>query len=73
MSVVSFALAVIFIIRIETAHKVRKKTFNILLCIQVQQTFSFSILLLRHYQMAECLYVKNHCLWARATVLSCYI
>jgi len=25
--------------RIDTAHKVRKKTFNILLCTEVQQTF----------------------------------
>ena len=27
--------------RIENAHKVRKKTFNFLLCIEVQQNFSF--------------------------------
>jgi len=35
--------------RIENAHKVRKKTFNFLLCIVVQQTFSFLFSLLRHY------------------------
>ena len=27
--------------RIENAREVRKKTFNFLLCIEVQQTFSF--------------------------------
>jgi len=27
--------------RIENAHEVRKKTFNFLLCVEVQQTFSF--------------------------------
>ena len=27
--------------RIENAHKVRKKTFEFLLCIEVQQTFTF--------------------------------
>jgi len=27
--------------RIESTHKVRKKTFNILLCIEGQQVFSF--------------------------------
>ena len=36
--------------RIENAHKVRKKTFDFLLLIEVQQTFSFSFFLLRHYQ-----------------------
>jgi len=58
--------------RIENAHKVRKKTFNFFLCIEVQQTFSFPFYLLRHHQMPECFYVKNCCFWARATVLSCY-
>jgi len=37
--------------RIENAHKVRRKTFYFFLCIEVQQTFSFSFSLLRHYQM----------------------
>jgi len=46
---------------IENAHKVRKKTFNCLLCIEVQKTFSFHVSLLRHYQMSECFYVKNCC------------
>jgi len=32
--------------RIENAHKVRKKTFNFLLCIEFQQTFSFPFSLL---------------------------
>jgi len=40
--------------RIENAYKVRKKTFVFLLCIEVQQTFSFYFSLLRHYQMPEC-------------------
>jgi len=47
--------------RIEKAHKVRKKTFDCLLFIQVQQTFSVPFSLLRHYQMPECFYVKNCC------------
>ena len=58
--------------RMENAHEVRKKTFNFLLCIEVQQTFSFPFSLLRHYQIPECFYVKKSCFWARATVLSCY-
>jgi len=37
--------------RIENAHKVRKKSFDFLLCIEVQQTFSFPFSLLRHYQI----------------------
>ena len=45
--------------RIENAHEVRKKTFNILLCLEVQQTFSFPFSLLRHYQIPECFYVKK--------------
>jgi len=40
--------------RIENAHKVSEKTFDFLLCIEVQQTFSFPFSLLRHYQMSEC-------------------
>jgi len=59
--------------RIENAHKVRKKTFVFLLCIEVQPTFSFLFSLLRHYQMPEWFYVTDYCFWARATVLSCYI
>ena len=59
--------------RIENAHKVRKKTFDFLLFIEVQQTFSFPFFLLKHYQMPECFHVKNCCFGARATVLSCYI
>jgi len=47
--------------RIENAHKVRKKTFDFSLCIDVQQTFRFPFFLLRHFQMPECLYVKNSC------------
>jgi len=45
--------------RIENAHEVHKKTFNFLLCMEVQQTFSFPISLLRHYQYPECVYVKK--------------
>ena len=45
--------------RIENAHEVRKKTFNFLLCIEVQQTFSFPFSLLRNYQIPECFYVKK--------------
>jgi len=45
--------------RIENAHKVRQKTFDFLLCIEVQQTFSFPFSLLRHYQMPECFYVNK--------------
>ena len=58
--------------RTTNAHKVRKNTFNFLLCIEVQQTLSFPFYLLRHYQMPECFYVNNCCFWAPATVLSCY-
>ena len=58
--------------RIENTHKLSKKTFNFLVFIDVQQTFSFPFSLLRHYQMPECFYVDNCCFWARATVLSCY-
>jgi len=47
--------------RIENAHKVRKKTFDFLLFIEVQQTFSFLLFLMRHYQMPECFYVDNCC------------
>jgi len=45
--------------RIENAHIAHKKTFDFLLFIEVQQTFSFS--LLRHRQMPECFYVSNCC------------
>ena len=58
--------------RIENAHKERMKTFNFLLCIEVQQTFCFPFSLLRHYQMPEWFYFKNCCFWARATVLYWY-
>jgi len=47
--------------RIENAHKVRKKTFDFLLCIGVQLTFGFPFSLLRHYQMLEYFYVNNCC------------
>jgi len=47
--------------RTENAHKVRKKTFVFLLCIEVQQTFSFRFSLLKHYQIPECFYVNNCC------------
>jgi len=40
--------------RIESAHEVTKKTFNFLLCMEVQQTFSFPFSLFRLYQMPEC-------------------
>jgi len=36
---------------IQNAYKVHKKTFDFLLSIEVQQTFSFSFTLLRHYEM----------------------
>ena len=58
--------------RIDNARKVRKKTFNFLLCIEVQQTFSFRFSLLRHYQIPECFYINNCCFCAHATVLSYY-
>jgi len=45
--------------RIETALEVRKKTFNFLLCIKVQQTYSFPFSLLRYYQIPECFYVTK--------------
>jgi len=45
--------------RIENVHKVRKKTFDFLLCIKVQQIFSCPFSLLKHYQMPECFYVNN--------------
>jgi len=47
--------------RIENAHKVRKKTLDFLLFIEVQQTLSFPLSLLRHYQMPECFCVSNCC------------
>jgi len=47
--------------RIENVHEVHKKTFIFLLCIEVQQIFSFSFPLLRHYEVLECFYVKNCC------------
>jgi len=46
---------------IEDAHKVRKKDFDFLLCIEVQQTFAFPFSLLRHYQMPECFYFDKCC------------
>jgi len=45
--------------RLENAHEVRKKTSDFLLCIEVQQTFSFCFSLLRHYQIPESCYVNN--------------
>ena len=45
--------------RIENADKVRKKTFDFLLYIEVQQIFSCPFSLLQHYQMPECFYVNN--------------
>jgi len=45
--------------RIENVHKVRKKTFDFLLCIEVQQSFSCPFSLLKQYQMPECFYVNN--------------
>jgi len=47
--------------RIESAHKVRKKSFDFLLFKEVQQTFSFPFFLLTHYQMPECFYVDMCC------------
>jgi len=46
--------------RIENAHKVRKKAFDFLLCIEVQQNFSCPFSMLKYYQMPECFHVK-HC------------
>ena len=43
--------------RIENAHEARKKTFNFLLCIEVQQTVNFHFSLLRHYQLPESFHV----------------
>jgi len=37
--------------RIENPHKVRKTTFNVLLCFEVQQIFRFPLSLLRRYLM----------------------
>ena len=47
--------------RSENAHKVAHASkFRFLLCIEVQQTFSFPFSLLRHYyQMSECFYVNS--------------
>jgi len=45
--------------RMENAHEVRKKAFNFLLCMEVQQTLSFPFSLLRHYQIPECFHVKK--------------
>ena len=45
--------------RIEIACEVRKKTFALLLCTEVQQIFSCPFSLLKHYQMPECFYVNN--------------
>jgi len=36
---------------IENAHKVLKKTADLLLFIEIQETFSFPFTLLKHYQM----------------------
>jgi len=47
--------------RIENAHKVPQKTFNFLLCIEVQQIFNCRFSLLKHYQMPECFYVNKCC------------
>ena len=47
--------------RLENAHKVRKKTFVFLLCVEVRQTFSFPFSQLKHYQIPECFYVNNCC------------
>jgi len=46
---------------IENAHKVCKKSFDFLLFIEAQQTFSFPFFLLRHYQMPECFYANKCC------------
>jgi len=45
--------------RIENAHKLRKKTFDFLLCIGVQQIFSFPFSLLRRYQMLNAFMVTT--------------
>jgi len=45
----------------ENAHKVRKKTFDFLLCIELQQTFGFTFSWLRHYQMPEYFHINNCC------------
>jgi len=46
---------------IENAHKVHKKTFDFLLFVEVQQTFSFPFSQLRHYEMPECFQHVNNC------------
>jgi len=50
----------------------RKKTFNFSFCIEVQQSFSFPFILLRHYQIPESFDVTNCCFSAGVTVLPCY-
>jgi len=45
--------------KLENAHEVRRRTFDFLLCIEVQQIFSCPSSLLKHYQMPECFYVNN--------------
>jgi len=46
--------------RIDNVHKVRKKTFNFLPCIEVHQIFSCPFSMLRHYQCLNALR-KNCC------------
>ena len=58
--------------RLENTHKVRKKAFDFLLCIEVQQIFNFTFSRLKHYQMPEYFYFSKCCFWACTTVLSCY-
>jgi len=57
--------------RIENVHKARKKSFDILLFIEVQQIFSCPFSLLKHYQIPECFYVNN-CGFELVQQLSCY-
>ena len=45
--------------RIENAHKVRKKTFNFLWCIEVQQTFIFPFFPAETLWKPEYFYVKT--------------
>jgi len=58
--------------RIENEYKVHKKTWDFLLCTDVQQIFSFPFSLLRPYQMLEYFYVNNCSFWDRTTVLPSY-
>jgi len=48
------------------------RKISIFCYVQKSSKLSFPFFLLRHYQMPEYFCVRNCCLWARATVISCY-